>query len=124
MRWPYLLATAVYCGLIWRMSADTDPPTWTITWQIEGLDKVFHAAVYAILGAIVSVGMRRSGKSVSAWAQCFVPVLFAALYGLTDEIHQIYVPNRQFDLGDLIADFAGACMAQCVLCYFYWRKPA
>ncbi|MDZ4861471.1 MAG: VanZ family protein [Candidatus Hydrogenedentes bacterium] len=121
MRWPYIIATAAYCGLIWQMSSDTTPPTWKFPWQIEGLDKVFHAVVYAVLGAIVSVGMRRSGKPVSPWAQCFVPVLFATFYGLSDEVHQLYVPSRNFDIGDLLADMAGATMAQVVLCYLYWR---
>ena len=44
-------------------------------------------------GDDVSVGMRRSGKPVSP-GTVFVPILFAALYGLTDEIHQLCVPNR------------------------------
>ncbi len=124
MRWPYIIATTVYCGLIWQMSSDTNPPKWNLPWQIQGLDKVFHAVVYAILGTIVSVGMRRAGRPVSAWAQCFVPALFALCYGLTDEIHQLYVPNRTFDIGDLMADLAGATLAQSVLCYLYWRTPA
>jgi VanZ family protein len=124
VRWPYIIATAAYCGLIWQMSSDTTPPKWELPWQIEGLDKVLHAAVYAVLAAIVSVGIWRSGKPVSLWAQCFVPVLFAALYGLSDEIHQLYVPNRNFDIGDLLADTAGATIAQSILCYAYWRKHA
>lgn len=104
------------------MSSDTTPPTWKLPWQIEGLDKVAHAAIYAVLGGIVSIGMRRSGKPVSFWAQGFIPVLFATLYGLVDEFHQLYVPNRTFDIGDLLADMAGATMTQAVLCYVYWRQ--
>ncbi|NUM55130.1 MAG: VanZ family protein [Candidatus Hydrogenedentes bacterium] len=122
MRLPYIVATALYCGFLWVLSSDTSPPEFEFPWQILGLDKVVHATLYAVLGTIVSVGMRRSGKPVSAWAQCFVPILFAALYGLTDEIHQLYVPNRTFDVGDLLANLAGATLAQAGLCYAYWRR--
>ena len=122
MRLPYLVATALYCVFLFTLSSDSDPPKLEFPWQIMGLDKVFHAILYSVLGAIVSVGMRRSGKPVSPWAQCFVPILFAVLYGVTDEVHQIFVPNRNFDVGDLLADLAGATLAQTALCYAYWRN--
>ena len=65
-------------------------------------------------GDDVSVGMRRSGKPVSP-GTVFVPILFAALYGLTDEIHQLCVPNRTW-FGDMLADLAGrACAGGVVL---------
>lgn len=122
MRPRYIVATVLYCAFLWALSSDTDPPKFEFPWQILGLDKAIHAVLYAVLGAIVSVGMRRSGKPISPWAQCFVPVLFAAMYGITDEIHQLYVPNRTFDVGDLLANFAGATLAQTGLCYGYWRN--
>lgn len=121
MRARYFIATVLYCGLIFALSSDSHPPAFALPWQMQGLDKVCHAILYAGLGSIVSVGMRRSGKPVSVWAQCFVPIIFAFLYGISDEIHQIYVPNRTFDFGDMLADLAGPTMAQMVLCYQYWR---
>jgi len=120
MRPRYIAATALYCAFLFALSADSNPPSIELPWEIEGLDKTVHAALYAVLGAIVSLGMRRSGKPVSFWAQCFVPVLFAGVYGMTDEIHQLYVPNRTCDLGDLLADVAGASLVQAGLCYRYW----
>lgn len=122
MRVPYIIATALYCAFLFSLSADSDPPKFEFPWQIIGLDKVIHAILYSVLGIIVSVGMRRSGRPVSPWAQCFVPILFAVLYGMTDEIHQLYVPNRNFDVGDMLADLAGATLAQMALCYSYWRN--
>ena len=123
MRARYILATILYCAMIFAMSSDTNPPAFTLPWQMQGLDKVFHAILYAGLGALVSVGMHRSGKPVSPWAQCFVPIIFAVLYGVTDEVHQIFVPNRTFDFGDMLADLAGPTIAQMGLCYGYWRGP-
>ena len=35
-------------------------------------------------------------------------ILFSILYGLTDEIHQLFVPYRTFEIKDLIIDSLGA----------------
>lgn len=121
MRTPYLIATVVYCGFLWILSSDPTPPQFELPFQIMGLDKVIHAVLYAVLGALVSIGIRKSEKNPSAWSQCFVPILFAAVYGTVDEIHQSFVPNRDFDLGDILADLAGASIAQMVLLYVWWR---
>ena len=124
MRRRYIVATALYCAFLFALSSDSNPPNLQFPWQIAGLDKCIHAALYAVLGTIVSLGMRRSGKPVSPWAQCFVPILFAALYGVSDEVHQLFVPNRTFDVGDMLADIAGPALAQAGLCYAYWRNVA
>jgi VanZ family protein len=34
--------------------------------------------------------------------------MFATIYGITDEYHQIFVPNRIFSFTDIIADFTGS----------------
>jgi VanZ family protein len=38
-------------------------------------------------------------------------VVLAALYGISDECHQLFVPGRQFDVRDMVADAlrASAC---------------
>ena len=38
-------------------------------------------------------------------------VLIAVAYGVTDEWHQSFVPNRHADPRDLAADAIGACAA-------------
>ena len=50
-----------------------------------------------------------------------MPIVFVAMYGLSDEIHQVFVPNRSFEVADILADTMGAVMAQCFLCGILWR---
>jgi VanZ family protein len=42
-------------------------------------------------------------------------VLFSTAYGLTDEIHQHFVPPRQMDGLDLLADASGAALAAVIM---------
>ncbi len=92
--------------------------------MFEGIDKVGHMTLYGGLAALISVGLHRSPKPVTPGFQCFFPILFATLYGVTDEIHQIFVPMRQFEVVDIVADIAGAAIVQAILCFVWWRGPS
>lgn len=117
----YILATGFYCVFIWILSSRSEPGDLELPFMFEGIDKVGHMALYGGLAAVVSLGLRKSRSGVSAWAQVFVPILFATVYGVTDECHQYFVPMRHFDIVDLMADMAGATAVQCALCYRWLR---
>jgi VanZ family protein len=115
----YIVFTVLYCaGIFWLSSQpvplDVKPP-------FPGADKVAHALLYAGLAGIVSVGLHRSPGPRASGAQHLVPIVFALVYGLSDEIHQIFVPNRSFDLLDLLADLVGAAAMQAIL-WAVWRR--
>lgn len=77
------------------------------TLSFEGLDKLVHALVYAILAllCLFAAGWPRTLKAMfSVW-------FLATCYGLSDEIHQMFVPGRSADVWDLVADSAGALFA-------------
>ena len=44
------------------------------------------------------------------------------LYGISDEVHQLFVENRHAAVLDVIADFTGTCLG--VFCYgmMHFRK--
>lgn len=72
---------------------------------IWGVDKVGHFLAFYLLCYVLAwaiLGKRVSSKSV------FVIACLAAGYGVTDEIHQSFVPGRSCSPGDLMADAAGA----------------
>ncbi|MBT8489380.1 MAG: VanZ family protein [Gemmatimonadetes bacterium] len=59
--------------------------------------------MYSVLGATLAWGSYRShGHPGDIWL-----LLAGALYGLSDEIHQMYVPGRSPDPADLAADVVG-----------------
>lgn len=119
MRLPWVLITAAYCAAIfWLSSAPRDPLP---QYRFPGRDKVAHAVVYGGLAAVVSQGLRRRGRPVAPAAQFWVPVVFAGLYGLSDELHQHFVPGRSADAVDLLVDVAAALIVQYWLCARRWK---
>ena len=98
----YCIFTMAYCaGLFWLSAQSNLPQPPAI---FAGEDKIIHAVLYGGLSFIVAFGLRRSKRSYSTVFQFWMPILFAALYGISDEFHQYFVPRRSPDLYDLLAD--------------------
>ena len=80
--------------------------------QFPFLDKGLHMIEYGILGfllarALSSDSPPRLSHSFRMWA-----ILFAVLYGATDEWHQLFVPMREASVADLFFDGVGASLGQ------------
>lgn len=69
-------------------------------------DKVAHFGVYGILGITAFIAWPKS--PLKAIAVCVA-------YGLSDEIHQMFIPGRSCDPWDWLADSLGACVAVLLL---------
>lgn len=50
-------------------------------------------------------------KNIGSVAAYVLTISICTAYGLSDEIHQSFVPNRVFDWYDLLADFLGVCFS-------------
>ena len=85
-------------------------------------DSVAHALEYGVLAALLLrglVGARWRGVRVwVAWSA----VLLATLYGVTDEVHQRFVPGRLAEVTDLVADAFGATVAAGLI--WAWQSVA
>lgn len=75
-------------------------------------DKIGHLIAYAVLGALI---WRALDRVSVGWGRVGAAVALATAYGVTDELHQLYVPGRDFDLVDLGANALGAALASVVL---------
>jgi VanZ family protein len=82
----------------------------------SGTDKPLHWLAYAGLAVFVVRALagglpRRIGTGIIASA-----MLITTGYGVTDEVHQLFVDGRSAEVYDLMADAAGA-LAGTVACY-------
>ncbi len=121
----YICATVLYCGLIFLLSSQSGSTAtdWGFL-SFPGVDKLVHGVLYAGLAALVSVGVWRSNETIRASLHFWIPIAFAVIYGFSDELHQIYVPERTFDWMDLLADGLGATIVQVPLCGYLWTAAA
>ncbi len=99
-------------ALIFFLSAQSKLPSIPGLDIIDNSDKIKHAFFYGILGWLF---WRALNLQASKLQQIIITIAFAAIYGLTDEYHQLHVPGRSFDLLDLLADTLGAAIAIIIL---------
>jgi VanZ family protein len=70
-----------------------------------------HLIAYAGL-ALVTLRATAGGRWSAVGARALVLAwIIAALYGVSDEFHQAFVPSRAADVRDVIADSVGAALA-------------
>jgi VanZ family protein len=71
-------------------------------------DKALHLTGYAVLGVLLCRALRAEGLMPST---AFVAaVLLVSAYGASDEWHQSFVPLRDADVRDWVADSIGAAI--------------
>jgi VanZ family protein len=98
-----------YAGLIFYLSAQPHPEE-HLPFVTHFSDKVLHAVEYAVLGALCYRALR--GSENDSWRQQAIPaaILLASLYGISDEVHQAFVPFRNSSWLDWLADTIGAAV--------------
>ncbi len=114
----YWLPILIYCLLIYIQSSY---PSLEIVPKRPNTDKFLHFGAFAILGALflrAFTTLRLRGNITLLMILC---VLLSALYGISDEIHQYYVPYRSADLMDVLADIAGSILGVYVYYLFAIR---
>jgi hypothetical protein len=118
--WRFLPA-AVWMAVIFILSARSggELNSW-LPWvqgMLPGLESFdpMHYAAYFVLALTLGYGF---GSSAFTWRGCLSIMAVSVLYGVTDEWHQFYVPNRSPDVQDLRNDAIGAALA-CLLLMLY-----
>jgi hypothetical protein len=100
-RWALVGAALWAAGLFALSSLPLGDGSLDFWWRFEHDDKVVHAALYAVLGALLRLGSGRGSVAVAG----------GGLVGVVDEwVVQARVPGRHPDPFDLLADVVGAAL--------------
>ncbi len=102
-RW-IVLAPVVVMAIIFAISSRSSLP------DLDGgrgaQNIAGHFSVYAALGATLALFFHalgwRTGRALLA------AIVISVLYGISDEFHQSFVPNRSVDSKDVLVDFIGS----------------
>jgi VanZ family protein len=110
-------------GLIIYIQSDHPSPEEIPSWTF--LDKILHFGAYGLMGILFFRAYEtlplRNNKSVLI----LISIGSATLYGISDEIHQYFVPFREAEIMDVIANTMGSACG--VYFYHLWKtqkKPA
>ena len=77
--------------------------------EVPGLpDWVTHGAAYAILAALFCRALAGGLARPVGARVAVIAVVASFAYGVTDELHQSFVPGRHADAWDLLKNLAGA----------------
>lgn len=114
----------IWMGIIFYLSSQTNPVT-SLTpgrsissttepagWE-EWLDYIFHPLEYALLTLAFYFGWTdgKLMRSNPSWKLMVYSTMMAIGYALIDEVHQIFVPGRSFEVVDISLDMVGAGFA-------------
>ena len=95
----------IYMAVIFSVSSLHQPPL------PPGVsDKPAHAFGYLGFGVVIARALARGfPPRITVW-QALVGLGLASFYGITDELHQHFVPGRSAEVADGISDSIGAAL--------------
>ncbi|MCF6247579.1 MAG: VanZ family protein [Desulfobacula sp.] len=86
-------------------------------------DKVIHFLAYALLAFLTARSLVAEKPDISLFKIRMIAIIFTSFYGLSDEIHQAFVPSRDASIGDFLADSLGSLLGTYLyLNIFFTRK--
>ena len=101
----YWLPLILYCLFIYIQSDHPSPEQIPV---FPYVDKVLHVTAYGIMGILFFRAYQTLRFKGNMKMLMFLSVVSASLYGISDEIHQSFVPFREAEVADAIADMIGA----------------
>jgi VanZ family protein len=123
MLW-YWVPVALYAGVIFFLSDQSHPEEHLPSFLLKDVsDKVLHAVEYAVLGALCYRAFRWGLNGQVAARALIIAIVAASLYGVTDEVHQLFVPFRESSWLDWLADTIGAVIGALSWRFFFGVGP-
>ena len=107
----YWVPTIGYCLLIFVLSSIS---TGVHMPSPFGVDKVVHFVEYGVLGFLLARLIANAQPGFSRLFLLGSVVILATLYGISDEVHQAFVPGRNASPWDVAADGLGGLMGAIV----------
>ncbi len=97
-------------GLYWLLIFIlTSIPGKSIPKIFGGVDKLKHFGAYFVLSILLGFTIHLQNKFPQVSKKWILfTLLITSIYGLFDEVHQIFIPGRTFDWWDLVADVVGS----------------
>jgi VanZ like family len=104
----YWLPVLLYASLIFYLSSLPHPEDELPDFLFKKLsDKFLHLVEYAVLGLLCYRALRWAAGPSMARRAVMITIMAVSFYGMTDEVHQAFVPFRESSWLDWLADTLG-----------------
>jgi len=113
----YWFPLVIYCLAIYIQSGRPGPE---LIPDVRFLDKFLHFGAYGLLGILFFRAYETLPLKKFENLLIFISIVSAVLYGISDEIHQYFVPSRHADLMDVIANTIGSICG--VYLFYRWKN--
>jgi len=101
----YWAPVLLYSLLIVYLSSQSYPDEHLPSFIFRFSDKILHACEFGILGILLYRAFKQTTETAGSISLAIICVI---AFGVSDEVHQWFVPQREADLWDLVADTFGA----------------
>ena len=101
----YWFPLILYCILIFLQSS---LPSFKSVPELPYTDKLLHFFAYAVLGALFFRAYKTLKIKRNDIFLILLSILSSSLYGMSDELHQYFVPCRNAEYIDILADVLGS----------------
>jgi len=98
----YWVPVLAYAGMIFYLSSI--PSSGLPEWKFDA--SILHVPLFFGLSYLISRALSKKGANI--WNQIAISIVVSTLYGISDEVHQLFVPGRAFSLIDILFDFIGS----------------
>ena len=106
----YWMPVLLYCSIIFYLSSQSYPGRQFPSFLFDLSDKLLHGIAYGILGILL---FRAFHQTTTPRVSISLAIVCSMAFGISDEFHQWFVPHRQADTLDVVADTLGATFFVC-----------
>ena len=109
---PWIPALLLAAALAWL----SQRPAYPFGLQLDPpLDKVAHLSAFALLGLLIEAALARTRPDLPLYKRHLLTFFAVSAYGALDEWHQHFVPGRDADGFDWLADTIGGGLGMAVI---------
>lgn len=115
----YWVPVIIWMGIIFYFSSRSSSPLAKVPQEsIHTLGECLsHILEFGVLAVLIARAIK--GGSLSS---CGLSIGLTLFYSLFDELHQLFVPLRSFQVVDLVMDAIGACLGVMIFSWFMQRR--
>ena len=117
----YGVPVLAYAGLIFLLSSVPKFPD--VFPSFSGFDKIAHFSEYYLFGCLIYRWLLAERSRFANRHVLFLTILIGALYGISDEWHQSFVPGRDASLWDAVTDALAVVTAASTYSWIMKRIP-